>query len=246
MKTYTDSPYKQIPHELLPEYTMNGQIPVRNWWLDSRDALAESNWTKEYVDTFKVRFTPENIRSNTHGREPYGGAANLLLSSFLDFDIKDKNVAVIGSATPWIECILMNLGNKTTTIEYNVPNVSCYDMKSLSYEEYSNSSETYDYIVTYSSIEHSGLGRYGDPLDPNADIKCMDVIHNSLSDDGLLFWGAPVGRDALNWNAHRVYGEIRLAEMFKRFNDIKWFGMSKDNLSNVGEFQPVIVLQKAN
>lgn len=28
----------------------------------------------------------------------------------------------------------------------------------------------FDFAASYSSIEHSGLGRYGDPLDPNADL----------------------------------------------------------------------------
>jgi hypothetical protein len=243
---YTNSPYKDIPKELLDEYTMGGKIPIKDFWFDSKSALAQSDWNQEYVDSFKNRFTPEKIKSNQQGREPYGGAARLLLHAFEKYNLINKNVAVIGSATPWIESILMNLGNKTTTIEYNVPEVSCYGMKSNSYESFLQDDETYDYIVTFSSIEHAGLGRYGDPLSPNEDIEAMRSIHRKLSNDGLLVWGAPVGTDRICWNAHRIYGRIRLPLMFKGFEEIDWIGADKEVLFRYDEFQPVVVLKKKN
>lgn len=33
-----------------------------------------------------------------------------------------------------------------------------------------------DFAFSYSSIEHNGLGRYGDPLDPNADLHDMEML----------------------------------------------------------------------
>jgi len=33
-----------------------------------------------------------------------------------------------------------------------------------------------DFAFSYSSIEHNGLGRYGDPLDPNADLRDMAML----------------------------------------------------------------------
>jgi hypothetical protein len=243
---YTDSPYKNIPEELLNDYTVGGRIPVDSWWLDNRSALAEKTWDKKYVDTFKNRFTVEKIKSNQQGREPYPGSARLLLSAFEKYNIRNKRVAIIGSATPWIETILLNLGNKTVTIEYNVPDACCYDMESKSYDSFLEDGTQYDYIVTFSSIEHAGLGRYGDPLSPNEDLKAMRAMHNKLSDDGLLIWGAPVGKDVLYWNAHRVYGNIRLPLMFEGFDDIEWLGGEKKALVEGRDpgRQPVVVLQK--
>lgn len=29
---YTNSPYKEIPLELLNDYTLNNKIPILNWW----------------------------------------------------------------------------------------------------------------------------------------------------------------------------------------------------------------------
>ena len=54
----------------------------------------------------------------------------------LDAIFFPKNVAVIGSTSPWIEAILLNMSNKVTTIEYNVPdciNSSSNDPPEISY-----------------------------------------------------------------------------------------------------------------
>ncbi len=33
-----------------------------------------------------------------------------------------------------------------------------------------------DFAFSYSSIEHNGLGRYGDPLDPDADLRDVAML----------------------------------------------------------------------
>ena len=117
------------------------------------------------------------------------------------------------------------------------------------YPYFQNKNNNYDCIVTYSSIEHSGLGRYGDPLNPNGDVKTMHDIYSNLKENGFLIWGAPVGKDALVWNAHRIYGNIRLPLLFNNFQEIEWIGYTKTTLLNnlrldKGAPQPVIVLKK--
>ena len=76
----------------------------------------------------------------------------------------------------------------------------------------------------------------------------MKTIYNNLKNDGLLIWGAPVGKDALTWNAHRVYGKIRLPLIFRNFQELEWFGASKQQLFSIplrrNAYQPVIVLKK--
>lgn len=145
--------------------------------------------------------------------------------------------------------MLINLGNDVTTIEYNVP--ECNHNKLICKDYFSNFKTTnslYDCIVTFSSIEHSGLGRYGDPLEPDGDIETMQHIHNNLKINGTLIWGAPVGHDTLVWNAHRIYGNIRLPLIFNKFKELEWIDSDKNKLLNLpltGVFvQPVVVLCK--
>ncbi len=241
-------PVRKIPFELRSRYTL-GIIPVLDWYID--DSIPRvTEWPVKLVNEFCKRFTSEKIYKHKHGYEPYPGAAKLHCMAFDKYPIRGKDVAVIGSITPWIECLALNYGCKSvTTVEYNVPNCKSDRIKTISFNEFLETSNKYGVVITFSSIEHSGLGRYGDPLDPDGDVRAMYAIRQNLKDDGLLYWGAPVGRDALVWNAHRVYGNIRLPLIFKGFEEMEWFGCDKKGTLNrplaTNGFQPVIVLKKA-
>jgi hypothetical protein len=246
--SYTNSPYRNIPEELLNDYTVNNSIPVLDWYFDGRNDLMSSIWSDNYINEFKENFSIKNVKENNIKNECYPGASLMLLKAFDLHNIRNKKIAVIGSISPWIEVILLQLENDVTTMEYNVPILETNQLKCKSYWDFQKSDEKYDCIVTYSSIEHSGLGRYGDPLDPNGDITCMKDIHNHLIDNGILVWGAPVGHDAVVWNAHRIYGKIRLPLIFDGFEEKEWIDHNKEQLINqdlrINSANPVVVLHK--
>lgn len=54
-------------------------------------------------------------------------------------------------------------------------------------------------------IEHIGLGRYGDPLDPAGAAKAASELERVLAPGGKLYLTAPVGRERVCFNAHRVF-----------------------------------------
>jgi SAM-dependent methyltransferase len=55
-------------------------------------------------------------------------------------------------------------------------------------------------------VEHVGLGRYGDSLDPQGDVKAMSELSRVLAPDGSLLFVVPVGKEPLiQFNAHRIY-----------------------------------------
>ena len=49
------------------------------------------------------------------------------------------------------------------------------------FEDDAEGAARYDAVVTYSSVEHAGLGRYGDPLDPDGDVAAMAPLSFFLS-----------------------------------------------------------------
>lgn len=56
------------------------------------------------------------------------------------------------------------------------------------------------------TIEHVGLGRYGDPMDPEGDVKACKELARVLAPGGSLLFVTPVGHEAkIEWNAHRIY-----------------------------------------
>lgn len=55
------------------------------------------------------------------------------------------------------------------------------------------------------SLEHFGLGRYGDPVDPEACFQCFAQIQKKMKKGGNLFISLPVGMERVEFNAHRVF-----------------------------------------
>lgn len=55
------------------------------------------------------------------------------------------------------------------------------------------------------TIEHIGLGRYGDPMDPNGDLKAIKELMRVVKPGGNLLLVMPVGKQRIEYNAHRIY-----------------------------------------
>jgi SAM-dependent methyltransferase len=65
------------------------------------------------------------------------------------------------------------------------------------------------------TVEHVGLGRYGDPLDPDGDIKAINELKRVVSIDGSLIFVVPVGRKVLRFNGLRIYSYEQIIDYFK-------------------------------
>jgi SAM-dependent methyltransferase len=63
-------------------------------------------------------------------------------------------------------------------------------------------------------IEHIGLGRYGDDVDPCGHIKAAKELTRVLKPAGTLLIGAPVGRERLCFDGHRIFDPETLLSMF--------------------------------
>jgi hypothetical protein len=63
-------------------------------------------------------------------------------------------------------------------------------------------------------IEHIGLGRYGDPLDPEGTIKAARELSRVLASGGDLYVSAPCGRSYVAFNAHRSFEKDEFIQLF--------------------------------
>ena len=63
-------------------------------------------------------------------------------------------------------------------------------------------------------LEHVGLGRYGDPLDPLGDLAAIDELIRVTALGGSLLVVVPVGRKHIAYNAHRVYDNSEFINYF--------------------------------
>jgi hypothetical protein len=64
-------------------------------------------------------------------------------------------------------------------------------------------------------VEHIGLGRYGDPLDYDGDLKAVKELTRVLADGGDLYFVVPIGKPKIYFNAHRVYSYDQVIDLFR-------------------------------
>ena len=72
-----------------------------------------------------------------------------------------------------------------------------------------------DSLSCLHAIEHFGLGRYGDPIDPMGHERGIANMALLLKPGGTFYLSTPVGRERVEFNANRVFAPsniIRLVE----------------------------------
>ena len=63
-------------------------------------------------------------------------------------------------------------------------------------------------------IEHIGLGRYGDEVEPDGHTKAARELTRVLMPEGTLLIATPVGRERLCFDAHRIFDPETVLNMF--------------------------------
>ena len=105
----------------------------------------------------------------------------------------------------------------------------------------SNSVES---ISCMHTIEHIGLGRYGDPIDPEGDVKAIQELQRVTAKGGSLFLVTPVGRPRIQFNAHRIYSYEMILDLFAGF-ELEEFSLIKDDNEFVREADPELVKEQS-
>jgi SAM-dependent methyltransferase len=72
-----------------------------------------------------------------------------------------------------------------------------------------------DSVSALHSLEHFGLGRYGDPIDYYGHLKGINNIYKILKPGGKFYFSVPVGPQRIEFNAQRVFAISYLLSIFK-------------------------------
>ena len=181
-------------HPPSSEYTLGGKIPVIYYYIDDRCDDNQAVFTKEMIDE-QIRMLPEVLQKEK--------TVSCLVQALKKYKTDGMGTLIVGSRIPFYEGVCISLGISPTTVDYN--KVMSYDdrVRSISMVDL-ESDKKHDSAISISSYEHSGLGRYGDPLDPFGDTKSMTALKRYVKKDALLFLSIPVGQDALVWRLELV------------------------------------------
>ena len=257
-----------IPPEILEMYTYEQRVPVASNHMDDAKWTAEKDeeniWSKEIID-LTMKAYKEGTLFGGYGPKIVKNMSTIIQDHMID-QVKDGHVLVIGSQSPWIEAMLLVLGaKKITTLEYSKivsehPQIDIVTPEELRKQYNAGKVPQFDAMVSFSSLEHSGLGRYGDALNPYGDLITMAKTWCLTRPGGRALVGLPCGMDLINFNANKLYGRIMLPHLFANWNQIYSEyrdhpnGLQSEAKAVCGEddadgeirycFQPMTVLEK--
>lgn len=89
-------------------------------------------------------------------------------------------------------------------------------------------------ISALCSLEHFGLGRYGDQIDPNACFEAFDAIQRVLVEGGYAYISVPIGRERIEFNAHRIFCPRTIVTCFNQMELIEF------SVAQIDEDMPII------
>jgi len=249
-----------VPEPLRSRFSMDGAVNIEEHLLYFQGGEQRQHFT--YTPTLV-----DNFLMKVKNKQPlHYPETDLWLYEALEKyheSVENKKALIIGSEEPCYEACVLHYGaREVMMVEYQKVSSTHPQITTVKAEEFSRMTEKYDIVISISSVEHSGLGRYGDPINPDGDIEAMGDLYHNLKPGGLCFLAVPIGRDQIIWNAHRVYGKNRLPKLIEKFELLETFGLIESDYdvdevikrrngkkphrqgASGGAHQPVLVLRK--
>jgi len=96
-------------------------------------------------------------------------------------------------------------------LEYRAPGIALTNLTTIEGTIHSLpfSDQSIDSLSCLHVIEHIGLGRYGDPVNPSGHIFALKELGRILAPGGLLLISVPVGKATTLFNAHRIFDPVK-------------------------------------
>jgi hypothetical protein len=236
------------PAKLKDWYTMGGRADFQTWYFNDeqqQNSAEKYIWGRTVMQDFMDQPNICGGYNQTH--------CDYMIKKHAKW-ISNLSGIVVGSQSPWAEAALFNAGaRKIVTIEFrhvvtDYPNYSGQLPSEVAKIYLASKWPGVDFAFSFSTLEHDGLGRYGDELNPFGDLESLARIRCLLKPGGILFLGVPFAPEAVIWNAHRLYGRERVALMLLGWDvlDIAPADCDMDSEEARGSFacQPIVVLRK--
>jgi len=133
-------------------------------------------------------------------------------------DIKPAKHVDISSTLHF--CSILSAFIPTEFYDYRPANLQLTNLKSGSVDltKLSFPTNSIESLSCMHTVEHIGLGRYGDPLDYDGDLKAINELKRVVAIEGTLLFVVPIGnRSKICFNAHRVYTKEHIVNLFREF-----------------------------
>lgn len=100
-------------------------------------------------------------------------------------------------------------------LPFNIPNLHFIQGDATNLDQFADNS--LESISSFHAIEHFGLGRYGDDINPDAYLQVIKNMQRVIQPCGHVYIGVPVGpKDKLVFNAHRIFAIKTIINLFDK------------------------------
>ena len=90
------------------------------------------------------------------------------------------------------------------------------------------------------AIEHFGLGRYGDDIDPSAWKKVLHSFERVLKRGGFLYLSVPIGEKShVVFNAHRIFAPRAIIEELSGMKLVKFSYIENYRIYEIEDFESI-------
>lgn len=96
-------------------------------------------------------------------------------------------------------------------------------------KKFDNREPITDSLSCLHALEHFGLGRYGDNVDPAGYKRALSNISSLIVIGGTFYLSVPVGKERVEFNAHRIFNPTTLLK------DIQATGMELTSLAAINQ-----------
>jgi SAM-dependent methyltransferase len=194
--------------------------------IDYNDLEAEQAWQtmrRKWGDTKPetvIKYLVEKYDGRDHLRKfDYPFLARCIIRS----DVKKEILVDMGGGNSYstvVPMLLQQVGMRILSIDVvNHNTVSKYGVRYVQGDCMNTNlpDETADIVAIISTLEHVGLGRWGDPLDVNGDLRAMEEARRILKPGGHVILTVPYGFPTVVFNLHRIYDSGRFQRLSHGF-----------------------------
>lgn len=138
------------------------------------------------------------------------------------YDIGSRLDGFIAHCLPFCEIVMLDIRPLQTQIQnLQFQQTNCMDMHQIP-------DGSIPSLSSFHAIEHFGLGRYGDPIDPLGHQKAIAEMKRIVCEGGVLLFSVPIGVQRIEFNGHRIFDPLEVIRLFNGFELVE-FSAIDDN-----------------
>jgi len=121
--------------------------------------------------------------------------------------IMPKKILDVGSYRDWLAGVMASYSVITVDVRDRITSLTNETIINQDVRNLNMADNSMDMVSTLHTIEHFGLGRYGDEFDPDGDMKAVSNFLRVIKPGGHFLFSVPVtaGRPCIAFNSHRIY-----------------------------------------